>query len=274
MAMITRFAPSPTGYLHLGHVYSALRCQELVKGRGECLLRFEDIDFTRVRNEFYEATIEDLRWLGMEFLVEPWRQIDRMERYKQALEDLISKELVYPCYCTRKDLVAEQDLSAPQGEQLQVYSGKCRNLSPLQREAKGDTPFSWRLNAEKVSQLVGELSFTDSQKGSKKVDPSLLGDVIVARKDIQTSYHIAVVVDDAEQGVTDIVRGEDLYDSTHVHRLLQAVWGYPEPQYHHHRLVCDKHGKRLAKRHDALSVRAMRESGMSQDEVIAQAYTI
>lgn len=268
--MVTRFAPSPTGYLHLGHAYSALMCQK-VAGDGRFLLRFEDIDHTRVRAHYYEALLEDLAWLGVTFSETPWKQAERMSYYEQALEDLIQRDLVYPCFCTRKELAVDSTLNAPQGEGSPLYSGKCRKLSERNREVKREqgVPYAWRLDAERVSALVGELSFTEEGKGRVSVSSGALGDVILARKDIKTSYHIAVVVDDAAQGVTDVVRGEDLRESTHVHRLLQELWGYSAPRYFHHRLICDAEGKRLAKRDDALAVRTLREAGVSPDEVIS-----
>ena len=268
--MRTRFAPSPTGYLHLGHAFSAMECARLAEEHGgEVLLRFEDIDFTRVRAEYYEAIIEDLNWIGIQYMDVPWRQLDRMGVYQKALEDLVSRGLVYPCFCTRKDL-AEHAIDAPQGDRAPVYSGHCRGLSDAEVDQKmqAGVPYAWRLDSAKAYAETGALSFTDAYLGEVKVDPCLLGDVVIARKDIQTSYHIAVVVDDAEQEVTHIVRGEDLLESTHVHRLLQALWGYPEPQYYHHRLVCDDQGKRLAKRHQSLALRELKDQGMTSAEVL------
>lgn len=266
--IVTRFAPSPTGYLHLGHAYSALECQR-VAGQGRLLLRFEDIDHTRVREHYYEAIIEDLAWLGVQVGADPIRQLDWMPRYAEALEQLKSLGVVYPCFCTRKDLM-EQNLSAPHGR-VPNYSGSCRALAEGERAQaiSEGKPYSWRLDAQRAGAETGGLTFTDADEGVVTVDPSLLGDVILGRKDIQTSYHIAVVADDAAQGITDVVRGEDLFDSTHVHRLLQGLLGLPEPRYHHHGLIHDEEGKRLAKRHDALAIRTLREQGASVAEVVA-----
>ncbi len=261
----TRFAPSPTGYLHLGHAFSAMECQRVAD---EVLLRFEDIDFTRVREEYYEAIIEDLAWLGLEFSEESWRQLDRMETYKKALDDLITRKLAYPCFCTRKD-ISQHAIDAPHGSQGSIYSGRCRSLHAQEVEAKlaQGIPYAWRLDSQKAHAEVGELTFHDTRLGKVEVNPTLLGDVVIARKDIQTSYHIAVVVDDAAQGITHIVRGEDLLESTHVHRLLQELWSYPEPTYYHHPLVVDEQGKRLAKRHQALALRELRVHGVTAAEV-------
>ncbi len=266
--MRTRFAPSPTGYLHLGHVYSALQCQAL---GGEMLLRFEDIDFTRVREEYYEAIVEDLAWMGITFAHEPWRQLDRMHLYEQALERLKELGVVYPCFCTRKELM-HHNLSAPHDDQVVLYNGHCKGMSETERMNKiaDGVPYSWRLDSEKAQSLAGALTFTDERRGEIVVEAGVLGDVILARKDIKTSYHIAVVVDDAAQGITDVVRGADLFDSTHVHRLLQALLELPTPHYHHHDLICDEQGKRLAKRHHSLAVRTLREQGLSAAEVRAR----
>jgi len=239
-----------------------------VQEGGEFLLRFEDIDFTRVREQYYGAIIEDLAWAGITFQEEPTRQLNRMGKYEQVLEDLKEKEMVYPCFCTRKELNAEIDLSAPQGNIPPLYGGKCKSLSLREREEQG-LASCWRLDSEKAAQVVGEISFTDSNHGRILVKPALFGDVVLGRKDIQTCYHLSSVVDDADQKVTDIVRGEDLIESTHVHRVLQELLSYPEPNYHHHKLIKDEDGKRLAKRDQARSIRSLREEGMPPQEVLA-----
>ena len=269
--MVTRFAPSPTGYLHLGHVYSALMCQKAAGEKGRLLLRFEDIDHTRVRGQYYDAIIEDLEWLGVTFTEKPWRQKDRYAEYQLALEKLKKQEVVYPCFCTRKELALENPLSAPHGDDAFLYVGKCKALSDQKRESKIESgiPYSWRLDASKANLVAGALTFHDAIRGQLDVQPSLLGDVILARKDIQTSYHIAVVVDDAAQGVSHITRGEDLLGSTHIHRLLQKLLGYKEPQYFHHRLILDKDGKRLAKRDASLSIKTLREQDKTSEEIIS-----
>lgn len=269
--VVTRFAPSPTGRLHLGHAYSAwLAWERAQEAGGRFLLRFEDIDHTRVRPEFYLKIEEDLRWLGMDWEGHPVRQLDRWEAYEEALESLRRMGLLYPCFCTRKDLA----IAAPQeGDGVSVYPGACRSLNSEERERRLESgvSFSWRLDMGAASEKVGALDFEDIILGRVRVEPQLLGDPVLARKDIATSYHLAVVVDDAAQGVTDVIRGEDLLESTHVHRVLQVLLGLPEPTYFHHQLVSDSDGKRLAKRHDSLAIATLREAGWEPERVITEA---
>lgn len=272
--MLTRFAPSPTGLLHLGHAYAAKFAYDLAKCQGgEFLLRFEDIDTTRVRGEYYGAIEDDLMWLGMPWAGSAVRQLDRLPAYMQALEKLKAQGVVYPCFCTRRDIQDEITGmgNAPHGPEGFLYPGICKSLHPQQcRERIGaGEAHCWRLDAKKSADLCGPLTFDDAFKGSIPVDLSVLGDVVLARKDIATSYHLAVVVDDAAQGITDVTRGEDLLSSTHVHRVLQVLLALPEPRYHHHQLVLDADGKRLAKRNDALSIQALREQGQTPSEVLA-----
>lgn len=270
--MITRFAPSPTGYLHLGHALAARVAYELARENGgHMLLRFEDIDVTRVRPEFYDAIEEDLRWLGIVWQGTPWRQLDRAASYQTALQQLQSLDVMYPCFCTRKE-IAMMTRAPQQGDGLDgpLYPGTCRNLSDDEKQlriARGDR-WAWRLDAEKAAQLCGPLQWSDRRFGVCDFDPQLLGDVVIARKDIGVSYHLAVVVDDAAQEVTWVTRGEDLLTSTHVHVMLQHLLGLPQPQYWHHELACDEQGKRLAKSDDALSLRSLRESGVSAADVM------
>lgn len=269
----TRFAPSPTGRLHLGHVLAAKVARDLARSHtgGEFLLRFEDIDGPRVREEYFAGIEEDLRWLGLNWDGEPVRQSHRGAAYDEALERLKALGLVYPCFCTRKEIQAELAAmaAAPQGPEGPLYPGTCRGLGSEERRARIDAGIShaWRLDAAAAARHCGELDFTDLRFGHINVDPFLLGDVVLSRKDIGTAYHLAVVVDDAWQGVTHVTRGEDLLPSTHVHRTLQHLLDLPQPFFLHHPLVCDESGKRLAKRHDSLSVAAMRESGMTPAEV-------
>jgi glutamyl-Q tRNA(Asp) synthetase len=271
----TRFAPSPTGRLHLGHAYAAKVARDLaLAAGGEFLLRFEDIDSTRVRPEYFSGIEEDLAWLGLTWNGEPLRQLERLPAYDAALRSLREIGVVYPCFCTRREI--DEEISrmrgAPQGPEGPLYPGICRKLSQTECEERiaGGQPFSWRLDAAKASTRSGPLHFTDRRHGRIHVDPSLLGDVILARKDIGTSYHLAVVVDDAFQAISHVTRGDDLLASTHVHRLLQSLLNLPEPDYFHHRLILDAEGKRLAKRHDALSVRALREMGRTPESVLAE----
>ena len=272
--MRTRFAPSPTGLLHLGHAYAAKFAFDLARDLGgEFLLRFEDIDTTRIREEYCVAIEEDLEWLGITWSESPMRQLDRQPVYMAALETLNAMGMIYPCFCTRRKIQEEIAgiSNAPHGPEGALYPGICKNLGKDERAgrlASGEAR-CWRLNTEKARTLCGPLSFDDTFHGEVEVDLTVLGDVVLARKDIATSYHLAVVVDDADQGISDVTRGEDLLASTHVHRVLQALLGLPVPRYHHHRLILDKQGKRLAKRDQARSLRAFRESGMSVADVMA-----
>ncbi|BCU78563.1 tRNA glutamyl-Q(34) synthetase GluQRS [Luteolibacter sp. LG18] len=269
----TRFAPSPTGRLHLGHAYAAKVARDVAKAEGgEFLLRFEDIDTTRVREEFYQGIEEDLRWLGLDWDGVPLRQTQRLVAYEGTLRALEVQGVIYPCFCTRKEIEGEiaRMAGAPHGPEGPLYPGTCKRLPAAERTAKlaGGLPFSWRLDATAAATTTGPLTFTDLRHGTLTVDPDLLGDVILARKDIGTSYHLAVTVDDAFQSITHVTRGEDLLASTHVHRLLQTLLGFPEPVYLHHRVLVDEHGKRLAKRHDSLSIRSLRGDGISAEGVM------
>jgi glutamyl-Q tRNA(Asp) synthetase len=270
----TRFAPSPTGRLHLGHALAARVAHDLARRHGgEFLLRHEDIDTTRVREEYHAAIETDLRWLGLEWDGPALRQRDRLPAYETALAQLRDRGLVYPCFCTRREIQDEVAAmgAAPHGPEGPLYPGTCRHLSPdqrLQRLAAGASP-AWRLDAQLTAALTGSLTFTDLRHGRITVRPALLGDVVLARKDIGTAYHLAVVVDDAFQAVSHVTRGEDLLPATHVQRLLQTALGLPEPVYLHHPLVLDDHGRRLAKRHDALAIATLREAGLSPAAVLA-----
>lgn len=274
MTVRTRFAPSPTGRLHLGHVLAAKVAHDLARDAGGAfLLRHEDIDGSRVREEFYQGIGEDLEWLGLTWDGEPLRQTSRIEAYDTALESLRGRGLVYPCFCTRREIQDEWARmgAAPQGQEAPVYPGTCLNLTAGERQAKlgAGIPHAWRLDSRRASELAGPLTFRDLRFGEISADPGLLGDVILARKDIGTAYHLAVVVDDAFQQITHVTRGEDLLSSTHVHRLLQVLLELPEPVYLHHVLVLDESGQRLAKRNDALSIKTLRDGGMSPAEVLA-----
>ncbi len=256
MQPVTRFAPSPTGRLHLGHAYSALMAHDFAReGDGTFLLRIEDIDPGRVRSVFVDGIIEDLLWLGLEWDADMIYQSERLELYAAALERLKEMGLVYPCFCTRADIAAS--VAAPHGPEGPLYPGTCRGLAgpDLSR------PHAWRLDVAEAMARTGPLLWAN--EGEKvAARPDLLGDVVLARKDAPASYHLAVTVDDAEQGVTDIVRGRDLFASTHVHRLLQALLDLPVPHHHHHRLLTDADGTRLAKRHGAPTLADLRERGM------------
>jgi glutamyl-Q tRNA(Asp) synthetase len=269
----TRFAPSPTGRLHLGHALAAKVAHDLArKNGGEFLLRHEDIDGSRIREAYYAGIEEDLRWLGIDWDEEPLRQTDRLPAYAQALKSLQDQGFVYPCFCTRRDIQNEiaTMASAPQGPEGPLYPGTCRAIDPLeaQRKIQAGQPHAWRLTANQAAKQSGPLTFTDLRFGKIQVDPLLLGDVVLARKDIGSAYHLAVVVDDAFQKITHVTRGEDLLPSTHVHRILQSILKLPEPQYLHHQLVLDETGKRLAKRNDALSLATLRENGATPESIL------
>jgi glutamyl-Q tRNA(Asp) synthetase len=269
---VTRFAPSPTGRLHLGHAFSALFAEAEVKEEADSLiLRIEDIDSTRCRQEFTEGIIEDLSWLGIQWAPEVMFQSERFDFYTEALGRLRGQGLLYPCFCTRKDIAREIAVAgaAPHDQADVVYPGICRKLPETLRRQRvaGGEAHAWRLDSGKAVEIAGELSWTDLGLGSQRVCMDKLGDVVLARKDIARSYHLAVTVDDAGQGVTLVTRGEDLLDSTHVHRLLQELLELPVPQWHHHRLLRDAEGKRLAKREEGMTLRAIRESGKSAADV-------
>lgn len=272
--VITRFAPSPSGYLHLGHAFSGWFGFEAARAElgGRFLLRVEDIDTTRCRMEFETAIFEDLEWLGMTWELPVRRQSEHLAEYVAVTDQLLERGLAYPCFCTRREIAGEIERAgaAPHGSEGPLYPGICRDMSVVEREdriAAGDE-FSLRLDLQRALKHVGgELTWWDRRKGTQVARPDLLGDAVLARKDIATSYHIAVVVDDAVQQITRVTRGEDLFESTHLHRLLQALLDLPVPEYEHHGLIRDASGKRLAKRDAAESLRSLRERGVTPDEV-------
>lgn len=272
--IVTRFAPSPTGEMHLGHAYAALVAHDLAReaDQGLFLLRHEDIDSSRIREEYYHMIETDLKWLGLDWDAEPLRQTHRLNAHAEALERLKALGLIYPCFCTRRDIQQELERmrAAPHSHESMLYPGICRAMDPAavaQRINDGEL-HSWRLDSAKAAQLHGTLSFKDLEHGTTQVDENVNGDIILARKDIGVAYHLAVVVDDEFQEVTHVTRGEDLFSATHVHRQLQALLGYREPVYIHHPLVTDERGKRLAKRHQSMAIRLLREQGLSPTEVI------
>lgn len=272
-SIVTRFAPSPTGLLHPGHAYSALFAFEAaMTGGGRFLLRIEDIDFTRCRREFEVAILEDLAWLGLAWETPVRRQSDHLREYVMAAEQLRARGLLYPCFCTRKDIQREIDASgaAPHGPEGPLYPGLCRGLSDDERQSRinrGES-FAMRLDLNRAIAEAGDhLEWTDLERGPQKAQPAILGDVVLVRKDIGCSYHLAVAMDDALQGVTRITRGVDLFEATHVQRLLQALLSLPTPEYHHHPLICDPDGKRLAKRDEAETLRSLKSRGLSACEL-------
>lgn len=252
----TRFAPSPTGRLHLGHAFSALQAHDFARARGGVfLLRIEDIDGTRSREEHVAGIVEDLAWLGLTWDGPVARQSQRLAHYDAALDRLRAMGLVYPCFCTRADIAAS--LAAPHAAGA-VYPGTCRGLDPTARMAE---PHCWRIDMAGAVALTGPLTWHDASAGTVAADPLAHGDVVLARKDAPASYHLAVTVDDAAQRISHVVRGRDLFDSTHVHRLLQALLGLPTPGYHHHALLAGPDGRRLAKRDRAATLADLRAGG-------------
>jgi glutamyl-Q tRNA(Asp) synthetase len=276
MAVVTRFAPSPTGELHLGHAFSALIAWQRARAAGGAfLLRIEDIDIRRCKREYETAILEDLRWLGLDWDGEVRRQSAHFPTYGRVLDGLGARGLVYPCFCTRTDIASEVAASghAPHGPDGPLYPGTCRHLTAGERQLRitGGEEFCLRLDAARAAVEAGPYDFSDEGRGRIEGQPLLFGDVVLARKDTPTSYHLAVTVDDHLQGVTLVTRGEDLFPSTHVHRLLQCLLGYDAPQYAHHPLLTDENGRRFAKRDRSLTLRALRESGRSAEEVRARA---
>jgi len=273
---VTRFAPSPTGHLHLGHAHSALFAERAARAEGgRFLLRIEDIDAARCRPEFADAIFEDLAWLGLDWEEPVRRQSQHMTDYAAALARIEGMGLVYPCFCTRAAIAAEIAAAgaAPHGPDGPLYPGTCRLLDPAlraERMARGDG-HAIRLDTGEAMARTGALAWHDRARGKQRAAPDTLGDVVLARKETPTSYHLAVTVDDALQGVTLVTRGEDLFAATHIHRLLQALLGLALPDYHHHRLLTDSEGRRFAKRDRALTLRALRAAGRTPAEVRAAA---
>ena len=265
---VTRFAPSPTGYLHLGHAYCALFAQRLALDYGgRFILRIEDTDPVRCKPQFETAIYEDLAWLGLAWEQPVRRQSEHMEDYRAALARLDAMELLYPCFCSRKDIADSGQ--APHGPDGPLYPGTCRSLSASLRAEKMDAgiPFALRLDMAEAQRRAGPLTWHDRDKGEQCARPEIFGDVVLARKDTPTSYHLAVTLDDHLQGVTLVTRGEDLFEASHVHRLLQALLGLDVPEWRHHALLMGSGGQRLAKRDQAETIREMRKRGLGVDAV-------
>jgi len=273
---VTRFAPSPSGRLHLGHAHAALFAARAAKeSGGRFLLRIEDIDLGRCTPDFEAAIYQDLAWLGLAWETPVRRQSEHLADYRAALDRLAAMGLLYPCFCTRREIAAEIAAAAraPHGPDGPLYPGTCRGLSEAERERRRDAgdPHALRLDVAAAVAASGPLTWHDRGRGTRAAEPALHGDVVLARKDIATSYHLAVTLDDAAQGVTLVTRGEDLLPATHVHRLLQALLGLPVPDWHHHGLIGDATGRRLAKRDDARAIASLRAAGTSPAEVRALA---
>jgi glutamyl-Q tRNA(Asp) synthetase len=275
MAFVTRFAPSPTGPLHLGHAYSAILAHDMARAEGGTfLLRIEDIDRARCRTEWEHAIYDDLQWLDLSWDGPVMRQSDRLPAYHAALQSLWDRSLLYPCTCRRHDI--KMALSAPQegaptiGADGFVYPGTCRWRLRTGKIRLGD---ALRLDVGAAFDTGITVTFveTGTTPGHHEMGPQSfrqrIGDFAIARRDMETSYHLSVVVDDASQGVTHVVRGMDLFDATYIHVLLQRLLGLPTPIYHHHRLIRDDQGKRLAKRDDARALSKYRAEGATPADI-------
>lgn len=250
----TRFAPSPNGQLHLGHAYAAVVAHDLARAAGgEFLLRIEDIDGTRSRPELAETFRADLRWLGLAWDAEV-TQSQRLASYAAAGERLKARGLLYPCRCTRAEIAAAARDTGPDGP---LYPGTCR-VQPV-APVKGDV--AWRLDVAKAMALAGPLTWEDQRAGLQQARPELFGDVVLLRKEAPASYHLAATLDDAADGITLVTRGMDLFAATHVHRLLQALLDLPVPRWHHHPLLLDASGRKLAKRRGSPSLADRRMAG-------------
>ncbi|RVT43720.1 tRNA glutamyl-Q(34) synthetase GluQRS [Sphingobium algorifonticola] len=260
--IVTRFAPSPTGRLHVGHGWSALMAHDLARTHGgRFLLRIEDIDGARSRAEHVEGIIADLRWLGIDWDEPVVRQSDRLDAYADGLARLKDMGLVYPCFCSRADIAASA--SAPHGSAGPLYPGTCRTLRDSERVARmAREAHAWRMDMARAVRLAGPLEWQDADRGTVVADPLAAGDVVLARKDAPTSYHLAATLDDAAMGITFVLRGDDLRGATDIHRLLQALLGLPSPVYRHHPLLVAADGRRLAKRDGGLQLAQLRADGV------------
>lgn len=270
LPVVSRFAPSPTGRLHPGHAFSAVLAHDFARERGgRFLLRIEDVDFGRCREAYVEGIRDDLGWLGLTWDGPVLRQSERLPIYAAALDRLRDEALLYPCFCTRRD-IAESTL-APHGSLGPIYSGRCRRLSAAERTHRmANEPHCWRLDMAAAVARTGPLVWHDRRAGRVVANPLAHGDVVLARKDAPAAYHLAVTIDDAAQGVTDVVRGIDLFAVTDIHRLLQALLDLPTPRYAHHTLLTDETGRRLAKRDGARSLAQMREEGRDPAALLAR----
>jgi glutamyl-Q tRNA(Asp) synthetase len=271
---VTRFAPSPTGYLHRGHAFSALTAYEAARAAGgRFILRIEDIDVTRSRPEFEAAIYEDLAWLGIEWESPVRRQSEHLDDYQATIAALTADHLTYRCFRTRRE-IAEEAARAPHGAGDAFRGGPLPSKEEAPRLAAGDA-FAWRLSLDAAERALAgrRLSFVeegagpDGERGLITADPSASGDIVLARKDVGVAYHLAVVVDDALQGVTHVIRGQDLYEASHVQRLLQALLDLPTPVYRHHRLLTGPDGKRFAKRDHAETLRDLRARGITPQQL-------
>jgi glutamyl-Q tRNA(Asp) synthetase len=279
---VFRFAPSPNGSLHLGHALSALLNADMARAAGgRLLLRIEDIDEARCRVEFEAAIYEDLAWLGIEWEKPVWRQSEHYDDYRTALARLDAMGLVYPSFESRAEVAArviKREKKAPwprDPDGVPLYPGDAKQMPATERARRMATaePYALRLDMAAAIARAGPLTWSESgqgptgETGTVAADPAAWGDVILARKDTPTTYHLAVSVDDAAQGVTEVVRGRDLFHATSVHRLLQALLGFPAPRYHHHRLILDAGGNKLSKSTAATGLRELRAAGATPAEI-------
>jgi glutamyl-Q tRNA(Asp) synthetase len=279
---VFRFAPSPNGYLHLGHAFSALLNFDLARQTGgRLLLRIEDIDVTRCKPEFEAAVHEDLAWLGIAWETPVRRQSDHLADYREALEKLSAQNLVHPSFETRAEiakLVAQREASGrwprdPDGVPLHPGTAKLLSSDERTRLLRSGAPYALRLDMAAACAHAGDLFWAehgegpDGEAGAVAARPEAWGDVVLARKETPTSYHLSVVVDDALQGVTEVVRGQDLFWSTSVHRLLQQLLGLPQPAYRHHRLILDAAGRKLSKSTEATGLRELRAGGATPADI-------
>ena len=283
--IVTRFAPSPTGLLHLGHAYAALFAERAARqAGGRFLLRIEDIDRGRARDHFEAAIGEDLAWLGLDWEKPARRQSDHFDDYRAALAKLAGLGVVYPCFCTRAEIRAEIERAGaaphlashlapggqnPVGPDGPLYPGTCRALTGDERAARIEAgeQHALRLDVARAAGIAGPLVWRDLASGETEARPEIFGDVVIARKDTPTSYHLAVTVDDHVQGVSLVTRGDDLFHASHLHRLLQSLLSLDVPDYRHHRLITDADGRRFAKRDGSVTLRALREAGHTPQEV-------
>lgn len=251
--IVTRFAPSPNGLLHLGHAYSAIVAHDLArKAEVRFLLRIEDIDGERSRPELADEFRRDLEWLGLEWDEVP-AQSTRFDSYREAADRLADMDLLYPCQCTRTEIAKHAVEAGPEGL---IYPGTCKCA-----DIDLDQPVGWRLDMQGAIERVGTLAWEDAIAGEQSADPAVFGDVMLVRKYLPSSYHLAVTLDDAADGVTLVTRGADLFQATHVHRLLQALLDLPVPRWHHHPVLLDESGKKLAKRRGSSSLSDLRKAG-------------
>lgn len=268
----TRFAPSPTGYMHLGHAYSALVSWRVARETGgRFYLRIEDIERRRCRPTFEQAIYQDLAWLGIDWDGPVRRQSEHLAGYTEALEELSRLGTIYPCFCIDAEVRAELKRAgaAPHGSEGPHYPGTCRGLGRQEqnRRIRAGKAHALRIDVRKAGALAGPLTWTDRKAGKVAADVLAVGDVIMAGRDVATSYHLAVTLDDHHQGVTLVTRGWDLFGATHLHRVLQALLGLRTPIYHHHPMITDPNGLRLAKRNRAVTLRGLRNARKSPEDV-------